>query len=106
MPCANGVVSCATGANTSDLGDAITAAYEKVIHWRQNLFMVPYGKTGGDFVDELAALIQSFVDSECGSLKKVAWKAVTVICHLLLQKPNPTGFTTSHSEHLERRLSL
>ena len=106
VPCSTEVVCCATGANTSDLGDAITTAYEKVIHWRQNLFMVPYGKTGGDFVDDLAALIQSFVDSACGSLKKVAWKAVTVICHLLLQKPNPTGSTTWHSEHLERRLSL
>ena len=41
------------------------------------LFVVPYGKTGGDFVDELAALIQSFVDSACGSVKKVAWKTVT-----------------------------
>ena len=68
--------------------------------------MAPFGKIGGEFVDILATLIQSFADETCAALQKVAWKAVTVACQLLLQRPNLNGTTGTQSQHLERRLSL
>jgi hypothetical protein len=34
--------------------DLVVKAYEDVVHWRQNVFSVPSGKTGKEFVGELA----------------------------------------------------
>ena len=50
---ADNVDSCRTG---------ISAAYDKVAHWRQNLFNIPCGSAGGAFVDELARLIKKFTE--------------------------------------------
>ena len=84
--------------------DGVRRAYEIVMKWRRNLFLVPYGSAGGRFVDELAKLIQSFADGS--NLQDVAWKAVAVACHLLLQKPNDSRLMGNHAEHLSRRLAL
>ena len=74
----------AAGSSRSDLGSTarFSCAYEKVVHWRRNLFNVPFGKAGGSFVDEIADLIKSFAEGT--SLRNVAWKAVVVACQLLL----------------------
>ncbi len=88
----------------SEFQEAITQAYEKVVHWRRNVFNVPFGAAGGEFVFELAALIKSFAEGTPS--RKIAWKGVSVACHLLLQKPNATGSAQSHIQHLERRLLL
>ena len=36
-----------------DFTQAISAAYAKVVHWRCNLFLVPSGKAGRDFVTDI-----------------------------------------------------
>ena len=41
----------------SSLEQTINAASEVVVHWRQNTFLVPYGKGGCQFVRELARLM-------------------------------------------------
>lgn len=43
--------------------DVIVATYDEVIHWKQNLFLVPSGSAGISFVKELARLFQSFADA-------------------------------------------
>jgi len=35
-------------------------AYDEVVHWRSNLFPVPRGKVGKEFVQELAQLISAY----------------------------------------------
>ena len=94
----------ASGSSDDQFHDAIASAYEQVVHWRRNVFNVPYGAIGADFVDELATLISSFAD--CTKLQQISWKSVCVACHLLLQKPSATGSASSHGQHLQRRLSL
>ena len=83
---------------------AITNAYEKVVTWRRNLFNVPFGASGKAFVDELATLIKGFADGT--TIRKIAWKAVCVACHVLLQRPNETGSSSAYAQHLNRRMSL
>ena len=56
------------------------------MHWRRNIFNVPFGEHGSAFVDELASLITGFAEN--ASIRAIAWKAVVVACHLLLQRPN------------------
>ena len=36
-----------------DFTQAISAAYAEVVHWRRNLFLVPSGKAGRDFVTDI-----------------------------------------------------
>ena len=90
-------------SNTS-LNNDISRAYEKVVTWRRNLFNVPLGSAGGDFVDVLTGLIKGFTNGS--SLRPVAWKAVGVACHLLLQRPHDSKMMSNYSDHLRRRLTL
>jgi len=40
-----------------DFVDMINAAYDEAVHWRRNVFSVPVGKAGTQFVRELASLL-------------------------------------------------
>ena len=84
--------------------DAVTTAYNEVIHWRRNVFLVPSGTTGKAFVSELARLMQSYADGS--SLESIAMKAGTIAQTLLLQKPNRKSKSKEHVTHLQRRLKL
>ena len=99
-----GLISSSSGSPADSFYVHIASAYEQVVHWRRNVFNVPYGATGGAFVDELAGLIRSFAEGT--PLRQIAWKAVCVACHLLLQRPNTSGTAQTFSKHLQRRLSL
>ena len=61
-------------------------AYDEAIHWRRNLFSVPVGRAGTQFVNELARLFQSFADGS--ALEGVALKAAMLLPILLFQKPH------------------
>ena len=37
-----------------------TAAYDEVVHWKRNLFMVPFGRLAKGFVQELSRLFRSY----------------------------------------------
>ena len=39
---------------------AVNAAYAETVHWRRNLFMVPSGKAGKEFVQEQARLWRAY----------------------------------------------
>ena len=82
----------------------ISRSYEVVVTWRRNLFVVPYGAAGRTFTRELASLVEAFVSGS--ALRPIAWKAVTVACHVLLHKPNNSKLQANHLEHLQRRLAL
>ena len=44
---------------------AVESAYAEVVHWRTNLFLVPSGAVGKDFVDELSKLFFSLGTTFC-----------------------------------------
>ena len=81
---------------------SIEAAYNEVVHWRRNLFMVPSGKVGKRFVSLLATLWQAY--AEASALESVAFKAAMVMQALLLQKPSLGSKAKDHVACLERRL--
>ena len=85
-----------------DFSQAITAAYAEVVHWNRNLFLVPSGNAGKDFVTELARLFRSY--AEASALESVALKAAMVIPHLLLQKPFISAKAKDQCEVLSQRL--
>ena len=81
---------------------SVTAAYSEVVHWKNNIFSVPYGNAGKKIVTELSKLYRAF--AERTALESIALKATTVMSVLLLQKPSHKSKPKDHSACLERRL--
>ena len=82
----------------------VNQAYSEIVHWCQNLFMLPSGKDGQAFVFELARLIQAY--SKGSALEAVALKCACILPALLLQKPNPKSKAHHHVNALNRRFNL
>ena len=82
----------------------INIAYEQIVKWRRNIFMLPSGKARKAFISELARLYQSYADKS--PLECIALKACSVMQSLLLQKPHAKSETKEHIACLERRLVL
>jgi len=83
---------------------SITCAYAETVHWRRNVFLVPSGAVGKEFITELARLIQSY--AEASTLESIAIRAAMVMQTLLLQKPHGKATSKEHVRCLERRLSI
>lgn len=66
--------------------DVINSSYEEVIHWKPNVFLIPFGSAGTSFVKEVAHFFQAYADGS--SLERVCMKAITLTQLLLLQKPS------------------
>jgi len=86
----------------SEFVSKVNDMYGEVIHWRQNLFSVPVGKAGTQFVQEMVRLFQSFADGS--ALEGIALKAVMLMPILLLQKTNFKSRSRDDARVLGRRL--
>ena len=88
----------------SSLGLAVESAYAEAVHWRRNIFTIPLGKAGKDYVKEQARLFSAYSDGT--PMEQVALKAALLMPLLLLQKPHPTSKTKDHARCLERRMRV
>ena len=61
----------------------MTNIYNEIVHWRRNVFLIPSGAAGKDFVSELARLLQAYADES--SLECIGLKVCMVMQVLLLQ---------------------
>ena len=93
-----------TAVDFPSVVDSINAAYAEVVHWKNNLFSVPFGRMGKTFVDELTRLFQAF--GERSALEPIALKAAMVLPALVLQRPHASSRAKDHVQCLERRLPL
>ena len=78
--------------------------YEKIVYWRRNLFLLPTGKAGTQYIDETSRLMNAWLHHS--PLKDVAFKAIMIMPSILLQKPKKDSKTKDHIAALERRLKL
>lgn len=82
----------------------IDDAYAQVVHWRPNLFKVPSGACGKQFVAELTQFFNAFaLESD---LEAIALKSAMTLPSLMLQKPHAKSKTHDHISCLQRRLTL
>ena len=88
--------------NGDEFKQSIRRAYDEVAHWRRNVFMLPSGKAGKQFVREITSLFTAYAQGS--SLECVAIEAVMVASTLLLQKPHQTSKCREHVQALDRRL--
>ena len=82
----------------------VTFIYEHIVYWKKNLFLLPTGKAGKLFIDELTKLFNAWIDDS--PLKKIAMKAVMIMPSLLLQKPLKESKSKDHLKALEQRMKL
>ena len=82
----------------------LNAVYDKVVFWRKNIFLLPSGKSGKQYIEETTGLINSSVHNSL--LQGVAFKAIMVMPNLLLQEPAKNSKSKDHLEALNRRLNL
>ena len=87
-----------------ELAAKLDSIYEDMVLYKKNLFKIPSGKAGKEFVAELPFWLRQFNRST--KLNGVALKAVFVIPTLLLQKPSAKSKAKQHLLSLERRLKL
>ena len=78
--------------------------HEKIVYWWRNLFMVPTGKTGKEFITKITQLLKAWVHDS--SLKDIAFKVVMALPSLVLQKPRKKSKTKDHGVALKHRLTL
>ena len=84
--------------------NVINEAYNEVVYWRKNVFLIPYGKIGKDFINELTLLIN---DSNYETERQhVALKAFFLLQTVGLQKPGPKSKAKEHQECLKNRLEM
>ena len=67
---------------------------------KRNIFNIPSGKMGEQFVSELSSLFQSYGASNA----RGSFSAAMTMPSLLLQKPRPKSTSEEHVQVLVRRL--
>ena len=82
----------------------ICDAYEKIVFWRKNIFMLPTGSIGKKYVVETTKLLNAWTSNSL--MKDIAFKAIHIMPSLLLQKPSKTSKAKDHTKALERRMEL
>jgi hypothetical protein len=81
-----------------------SAIYNEVVQYRRNLFKIPSGKGGKEFIGELTFWLQQF--NSATKLNGIAMQTFMILPTILLQKPSARSKAKDHSQALERRLNL
>ena len=77
----------------------ISECYDKIVYWRRNLFMLPNGGAGKNYIRKMTRLLNSW--NEESPLKDIATKAIHIMVALLLQKPSKTSKSKDYLKALE-----
>ena len=75
-------------------------AYNEVVRWKRNLFVVHTGKVGDSFVSELSRLYRTY--GESSTMEPIAFMAAMTF----LQKPFARSKSKDHMRCLEKRMDL
>ena len=107
------VLCCAIKANKIKWGEmegeetirkCISNTYIEITKWRKNLFLLPRGKAGSDFLEEKTRLINLFVNNT--KWARVSMAMENIFGPLLLQKPSKNSRARDNAIYLRRRLQL
>ena len=94
----------ADGSTITVYSSVITKAYDEITQWRKNTFLVPYGKIGREFIDQLTTHITDW--NNATQMQHIALKAAIVLLATALQKPSMKSKAKIHQECLAKRLAL
>ena len=72
----------------------VERCYDEVVHWWINVFSIPSGKAGKDFVSEMARLYKAY--AEGSQIESLTLTAAMILRSLILQKPYPGSKAKEH----------
>ena len=75
--------------NLREVSKKIQDAYERIVFWKKNLFMLPTGAAAKKYIAETIKLMNGWTNNS--PLKDIAFTAIHVMPSLLLQKPSKTS---------------
>ena len=90
--------------NLRKVSKRIQDAYESIVFWKKNLFMLPTDAAAKNYITETTKLINDWANNS--PLKDISFKAIHIMPSLLLQKPSKTSKVKDHLKALERRTDL
>ena len=76
--------------------------YNEIVKFRRNLFKLPTGKSGKNFIEEITFWLRQLNANT--KLNGIAMKIFMILPSLLLQKPSSRSKAKEHSDCLQRRL--
>ena len=82
----------------------ISGVYEEIIKWKKNIYMLPRGKAGTDFIKELTRLLYLFIDDT--KWFRLALSLVHIFMPIMLQKPSSNSKARENAKYLGARLKL
>ena len=92
------------GVPYKSLKSGLDELYNDQVMFKKNLFKLPSGKAGKDFINEMTFWLRQF--NKNTKLNAVAFKVLMILRTLLLQKPSAKSKAKQHTLSLERRLQL
>ena len=92
-------------SNVKDKFDTlIQEAYEDISNWKRNLFQLPKGHAGKEFVREITCQIEHWTSNSPN--RNISLKCLMVMPCLLLQQINHKAKSSDRKNTLERRMTL
>ena len=85
-------------------GHVFEKIYDIIVYWKKNLFMLPSGRAGKDYIGEITRLLNAWIQDS--AMKDITFKAIMVMPSLILQKPSRNSKAKYYSEVLRRRMIL
>ena len=82
----------------------ICRAYDEIVFWRKNIFELPKGSAGKEFIQEMTRLINLW--NTKSPERKTCLTALMVMPILLLQRTSLKYKSSEIKDHLKRRLTL
>ena len=83
---------------------AVQGIHAKITTWQKNIFELPRGKAGKDFIAETTRLLQLFNNKTLW--EPVAIHLLIIFLPLMLQKPSIRSKSKDHRRYLEKRLQM
>ena len=77
--------------------------YNELVHFRKNLFKVPSGRAGKEFVTEITFWLKQLNSST--KINGIAMRMYMILPTLLQQKPSARSKAKDHTNTLDRRLA-
>ena len=90
--------------NLREVSKKIQDAYERIVFWKKNLFMLQTGATAKKYITETTKLMNGWTNNS--PFKDITFTAIHVMPSLLLQKLSKTSKAKDHLKALEKRIDL
>ena len=85
-----------------DIRNLLEKCYGTIITWKKNVFPLPRGKSGEDFLKQMSSILNLFANKT--RWERIALLLLHVFIPLMLQKPSAKSKPKDNAKYLSKRL--